>query len=137
MPLNSEGREVLKTRNHTNFITNFQKRQTFKNLLVFNLFKKVIHEHLKRGIDFKLGDPINMMRKFSKEELKQEIQDFRVVQSYQWQNSLSSQYHYLLYECFHVLFIGGQCLYLITSQNSAFVCTYFTSFFFKPGACTL
>ena len=25
-----------------------------------------------------------MMRKFSKEELKQEIQDFRVVQSYQW-----------------------------------------------------
>lgn len=44
----------------------------------------MIHEHLKRGIDFKSGDPINMMRKFSKEELKQEIQDFRVVQSYQW-----------------------------------------------------
>lgn len=31
-----------------------------------------------------LRDPINMMRKFSKEELKQEIQDFRVVQSCQW-----------------------------------------------------
>ena len=62
----------------------FRKGRLFKTSLFLDLFKKVIHEHLKRERDFKLGDPINMMRKFSKEELKQEIQDFNIIQSCQW-----------------------------------------------------
>lgn len=37
-------------------------------------------ESLKRGA---LGNPIRMMRKFSSEELKHEIQDFNVAQSCQ------------------------------------------------------
>lgn len=40
-------------------------------------------ESLKKGVCFNLGEPIKMMRKFSNEELKHEIQDFKVIQSYQ------------------------------------------------------